>query len=440
MPQVWPVSASSQEHAAFVAPPGGALSRLVYRSSAVRPLSSLELYQLTLVAQSRNRAEAITGLMLYDKGYFFQWLEGPIGNLERVMRSIHGDSRHTGVDILDTSTISTRKFTGWSMKLVAHGAAAASRRQDVIEPPPGVLETLHRNPHTAPAVLASFIQDPSHLSAANVSEFGSASRGQLNHRTAGVLKAVITATVIPELLDRRGFVVPRTPALAVNRRVSELTDLLIGDDQAAALELIREVQADTSPTLLHFATLFEPVARIFGDMWEEDTCTEFDVTLGLSRIQTAVRLLSSGVIRKRPAVLLGPQVLIAPEPGELHGLGATLDSEVIWNTGWRAQCEYPQNDRALEDLVSKSWFDVLDLSLSTASRREHLLPRLTNTIAAARRASRNPAMVVVVGGRLFREQQSAGADVGADAASTTATQVGQSITDCLPKLGPDRIS
>jgi hypothetical protein len=191
------------------------------------------------------------------------------------------------------------------------------------------------------------------------------------------------------------------------------------------------VQAETAPSLLHYATLFEPVARRLGDLWSEDVCTELDVTLGLSRIQTAVRLLSTDLVRRRAAGLPGPDVLIAPEPGEMHRLGAALDSEVMWNVGWNPHCEYPADDHALQDMLAATWFDVLDLSLSAAFRREHWLPRLTKTIAEARHASRNPALVVVVGGRMFAERRAAGAQVGADVASTSALHVDQSIMNGL---------
>ncbi len=109
------------------------------------------------------------------------------------------------------------------------------------------------------------------------------------------------------------------------------------------------------------------------------------------------------------------------------------NSEVLWNAGWTPHCEYPRDDHALEALVAATWFDVLDLSLSAAFRREHWLPRLQKTISAARHASRNPALVVVVGGRLFAEHLAVGAEVGADAASPTAVQVDKAILGRLRK-------
>jgi len=40
------------------------LSKVIYRSRAVHPLTPVDLQKLTLTAQARNRAESITGLGL----------------------------------------------------------------------------------------------------------------------------------------------------------------------------------------------------------------------------------------------------------------------------------------------------------------------------------------------------------------------------------------
>jgi len=409
------------------------LSRAVYRSRAVQPMSSLDLHKLTLAAQARNRAESITGLILYDEGNFFQWLEGPEEGLGRVLRSISNDQRHTDIKVLDDRSAKTRAFTEWSMKLATTGEVVALLQRDAMEPPRQIVAELRQNPDSAPRLLPALKSVPS---ADTVTEFRDSSGAPLNPRAAAILKTVVVETVIPALARQNGILPLRSRPLPANKRVCELADLLIGDDQNAARQLIVEVQAETPHSLLPFATLFEPAARRLGDLWREDVCTEFDVALSLSRIQTAARLLGSDVLHRPAAGASGPDVLIAPEPGESHGLGAALDSEVIWNAGWNPHCEYPRDDHALEALVEARWFDVLDLSLSIAFRREHWLPRLQRTIAAARHASRNPALVVVVSGRLFAEHLALGTQVGADAASTTAVQVDRTIMSHLRGSAP----
>ncbi len=186
---------------------------------------------------------------------------------------------------------------------------------------------------------------------------------------------------------------------------------------------------------MFYSTLVEPAARSLGDMWDEDTCSEFDLTIGLCRLQSAARLLAADTVGVLAGGAAQPAVLIVPEPGDLHRLGAALDGRMLDGAGWSPHCAFPENDRALEEMVSASWFDVLDLSLSVALRQESWLPRLRESIAHARRASQNPALIVLVGGRVFKETRSAGLSVGADVASTTSGTVERSILRSMSATG-----
>jgi hypothetical protein len=120
-------------------------------------------------------------------------------------------------------------------------------------------------------------------------------------------------------------------------------------------------------------------------------------------------------------------VLVVPLPGELHGLGAALDSEAMWQEGWSPQSEFPTDNAALQKLLEADWFDVLDLTMSVSLQREHWLPRLAETIRIARRASRNPGLVVMVGGRLFADEDATGSDVAADGSNATASLIAADI-------------
>jgi hypothetical protein len=237
----------------------------------------------------------------------------------------------------------------------------------------------------------------------------------------------IATTVIPRLFVRPASA-PATPIEDVGEtRAAELARLLIAPSLAAASELIEDaLAAAASPTAL-FAELFEPAARCLGDLWNDDECTEFEVTIGLCHLQTAMRRISFDHL-PAPLVRTTPRfVLLAPQPGEPHLLCAALNSELMRQVGWSTACEFPDTDKALCDIVSNVWFDALDLSLSAALRREHWLPRMAETIRRARRASRNPGIAIVVSGRLFAEQPDAASRVGADAAVRSALQVEQMI-------------
>lgn len=397
------------------------LSRIVYRSRAARPLDMPALQSLVDGAQSRNRKESITGLMLYDDSRFFQWLEGPPVGVARIMHSIQRDTRHKDLEILADQTAEKRSFGGWSMKLAGRdlpGSAAL----DVLEPPRALVEGLRARPEAAPKLLVALVPVPQSRHARTNWDIGAPLPGRMTE----ILRSVMLSTVIPALVRQMD---PAQLGPLAHPRAGELADLLIGPDAEAALALIEELQAGQDAHPL-YAPLFEPAARHLGDLWTDDACSEFDVTLGLSRLQTAIRALSPGLRRRMP-VSAPPVVLIAPEPGEIHQLGAALDSDVLWRAGWAPHDATPQTDQALQDLLAATWFDVLDLSLSTAFRREDRIGRVGLTIANARSASRNPALVVIVGGRLFVEDRGAGAEVGADFASRSADRVDRSIMDSL---------
>lgn len=169
-------------------------------------------------------------------------------------------------------------------------------------------------------------------------------------------------------------------------------------------------------------SVIEPAARRLGDLWDRDDCTELHVTLELRRLLLALRAAVAAVHRDDPP-LPPPRVLVAPAPGEAHMLTAALEAEILWQAGWATEADFPATDAALQAMVARRWFDVLALSLSPAFRREDSLHPLARSIAAARRASCNPGMIVIVGGRAFFDQAAVAAGVGADAASASAADV-----------------
>ena len=402
------------------AEPLAALSTLTYRSRAVTPLSELELYRLLRSAQARNHSEGITGLLVYDHGCFLQTLEGPKDNLARVWASIRRDARHTAIEVLCDHATAGRFFPSWDLKL--HKPAAPVRSQHDPAPArfelaPELIDELQQRPDAAPALLTTLalvpVTPPPVLPGADPL-----------HR---LLREIVGSVVIPRLDALHAQTQRALPA--AHPRVAELVRLLIATDPRGAAALVGSAMARAGSFGGLCASLFEPVARGLGNLWQTDDCSEFDVTLGLCRLQSAIRQFSRSAAR--PGVHGQPAVLVVPQPGELHLLGAALDAELLWRGGWDMHTEFPASDDALDALLAGTWFDVLDLSLSAAFRREHWLPRLGETIAHARSASCNPALVVVVGGRVFGEQGDSGASLGADASCASAAQVEAAILGAL---------
>lgn len=368
------------------APPPAALATLVYRSRAVQSFSPTDLLGLTQAAQKRNRAESVTGMVLYDDSRFFQWLEGPEDNLSRIMDSINNDGRHTDIEVLARQRTRQRTFAGWDMKLALPGAAAAPWTREVITPSLETVESLRRRPEIAPSVLQALAPPGA-------------------GRMQAILESVIRTRVIPQFVTLHR---PRPEPTPPHPSAAELAEMLARGDTEAALAALH---GHTYPAQAHLA---ESAARHFGDLWLDDACSEFEVTSAICLMQTLLLRLEQA--RPTP-VRTGPPpgtVLVAPHPGEPHGLDASLSAHAFLRAGWAVRTEYPTSDAALEDLLSAGRFDTLALSLSPAFRREDRLPALARTITHAREASRNPALTVHVNGRIFREEPGAAAQVGAD--------------------------
>lgn len=369
---------------------GMPVSMMTCRSRAVVPPTESELNHLRRQAETRNRAESITGLLVYDQGRFFQWLEGPSEALSRVFESIRSDPRHCQVEVTREQYIPRRHFGNWHMRVAHRGFTLTSTE---------VLADEKAALRSAP-------------------ETGSASPAQWEQLLGDI--------VIPQL-KRKHPVDSASPLLWHPRSdaVAELATLLRGIDTAAATEFIRTlIEAGASLESL-YQEIFEPTARYLGSLWYEDRCDEMQMTLSLGRLSCEARRVGEQFEPLTAGWRPNRSVLVAPQPGEPHMLGAGMASELFWHAGWQVTCEFPRHDADLSELVHEHWFDVLDLSMSNALRHDHQLPAMGESIRAAHEASVNPHLAIIVDGRVFAECPSSSIQVGADAGCV-------SVTDSVP--------
>jgi hypothetical protein len=258
-------------------------------------------------------------------------------------------------------------------------------------------------------------------------------RAAARDRNRLLLRRVVESVVIPQCVAAHRVAASRTSSVrpAAHARTEELAGLLIQADPGGAFELLEQLRAQAESLAQWCVAVCEPAARRLGDLWASDDCTETDVVLGLARLHAGLHRPCCGPERLPGSDAGRRTVLVAPQPGEPHGLGAALDAELLWHAGWQVHCEFPATDGALQQLVADTWFDAVDLSLSTAFRREHLLPRMARSIAATRAASRNPAVIVVASGRVIFDAEdphgTVAASIGADAGSASAARIGATL-------------
>lgn len=206
--------------------------------------------------------------------------------------------------------------------------------------------------------------------------------------------------------------------------VPQVVALALAADEAGLNEAMAELVTKGWSAEELARDLIEPAARGLGDAWLADEASEFDVTLGMGLLQLA----SHAAHRAPCADTLRASrytILLAPAPGESHGLGPALLADQFTDRGWGVDMTFPKNDLELARALRAQEPDALDLALSDAMLRPGGLSRLRDTVERARAALPQKPLVISVGGRLFAEAAATAEHVSADHArrSSAGTEV-----------------
>ncbi|PWA06190.1 BLUF domain-containing protein [Flavobacterium psychrotolerans] len=91
------------------------MHRIIYLSSAIKPLSAEKIDSLLKQARKFNLENNITGVLLYLEGNFLQVIEGPSKSIISLFERIKKDKRHTGILTVCNDVIYEKQFPDWSM-------------------------------------------------------------------------------------------------------------------------------------------------------------------------------------------------------------------------------------------------------------------------------------------------------------------------------------
>lgn len=96
-----------------------ALHHFAYCSRAADGVDEAEVDRIVESAQRHNLACGITGVLIFNQGVFFQWIEGPVDEVHRLIANLHRDPRH--FDIVSLSQSEDRRerlYPNWEMERV----------------------------------------------------------------------------------------------------------------------------------------------------------------------------------------------------------------------------------------------------------------------------------------------------------------------------------
>jgi hypothetical protein len=95
------------------------LIQLIYASRTARILGPADVKDILGASQRNNTRAGVTGALCLNNGIFLQLLEGDRTAVNALYHRLLKDSRHRDPAVLDLNEIPYRRFTGWSMGLIA---------------------------------------------------------------------------------------------------------------------------------------------------------------------------------------------------------------------------------------------------------------------------------------------------------------------------------
>ncbi len=225
-----------------------------------------------------------------------------------------------------------------------------------------------------------------------------------------ILTRAVQAQVIPQLLQRPTLRSAVTDA-TVEAHVKRLAALALQATSHEVVDFVTGLMENGFDAERLYLDLLTPTAVLLGEFWAEDFCTFADVTIGIGHLQTAMRSLRPAFFNTAEPV--GPGALRAvlmPLPGEQHTFGLSMLSAFFTRAGWDTWSGCVADAGELDVMVRRDWIDLVGFSLS----HDALLDDARVHIAAIRKASRNPEIVIMVGGLPFAQDAALATDIGAD--------------------------
>ncbi len=230
------------------------------------------------------------------------------------------------------------------------------------------------------------------------------------------LERIVRAEIGPKLAlfhqDRVAVLPPKSrPTL---EEIERLAMLVIGTDEAATVAHFEKVCAQEHSYATLLAYFIAPAAQFLGELWKQDVCDFFEVTIGVGRLQafmdrlTAPDPLSAADVKRR--------ALLIALPGEPHVLGVRMVAKALEATGWDVTVEEHLPAEANANTVASEWIGVVGVSVGGAARAE----LAARTVSAVRGASLNRRVGIMVGGSAIVENPELAMQIGADAVGLDA--------------------
>jgi MerR family transcriptional regulator, light-induced transcriptional regulator len=261
--------------------------------------------------------------------------------------------------------------------------------------------------------------------------------------TRSVLARAIQVEVLPRIVLARRAI----PACAAARRedrspfspqsIAEFAALVLAAEVDALSDYIDAIHRRGASLERLYLDLLAPAARQLEDLGTADLFALTEATIGLGRLQRLLHRLNPAFEDEGDRKWQGRHALIMPASGEQNTFDLFIIGAWLRRAGWEVSSWPLVRSAELFDIVRQQPFALVWFSASSENR----LSALAASIRRVRRASQNPDVGVMVGGRLFLRRPELVALVGADATAVDGRQTvlqAANLLGLLPSMAEER--
>ncbi|RKR83468.1 FAD-dependent sensor of blue light [Mucilaginibacter gracilis] len=133
------------------------MNYLTYISTSVKLFSDSDLKEMLEQSLINNTQAGITGLLLYNKGTFFQVLEGEAEQIKATFEKIKADPCHHNIIKMKEGKLAKRNFSDWRMGFTTPTAYNLTNAAGFVNTAKGDFIYQYQAKHPAIDLLKSFV-------------------------------------------------------------------------------------------------------------------------------------------------------------------------------------------------------------------------------------------------------------------------------------------
>lgn len=212
--------------------------------------------------------------------------------------------------------------------------------------------------------------------------------------------------------------------------INKLTNLLL-DTEEGSFELAITVLKTHGASIDYIVLdLIPSIARQLGKQWEDDSLSFADVSIGVNKLERVIHKLDYLFQANQLERQQNKAIFISGFPGSQHSLGTLIFANFLIYSGWQVHRPNQVNLDSIVYGVSSKELQAIAISVSTNQQLEEL-PELINLL---RQKSKNPGIIVLIGGPLYNKSPGEFEHIQADVKAFTPEESVQKLEQKLSQL------